>query len=481
MDNIEVEAEAEAEVEVRPELENSFNKANAAAVHAVNALAGKLVNEKKFRAAKIALCRALTAAPTDHSLYSNLSSVLWSLRSYEDSRLCAQTSLDLNPNPDDIVQTAAARVALGNACVSLGDYKQAMYEFTRVITEHPDKESEHCLDARWNRSLLHLLLGDYVRGFEDYFIRIDRFKKEHEKDSRYSSPLWRGESLEGKNILLLHDQGYGDTIMYSRFLPFVASQARKVYMSVSPNLVPLFYDLAEVCGIQFLHYGAPLPDVHYHAYLGCIPKQYLDLSSPTLFPPAIPSMIRERVEKDRYDSGVCITVPEPKTNPALKIGICWSGRPDFGRNDERMVPFRLMMSLAENPYFWLYSFQMGSQSQEISEKGADPFIMNLDPYMREKGWVGTATAMLQMDVIVTCCTSIAHLAGTLGIPCWVMLGTEPYWVWGHEGESTPWYPSARLFRQRRDRRGDWTCVLEEVRSELQKLLITKAQGDVQGP
>ncbi len=93
--------------------------------------------------------------------------------------------------------------------------------------------------------------------------------------------------------------------------------------------------------------------------------------------------------------------------------------------------------------------------------------------MMQKGWLGTATAILQMDVVVTCCTSIAHLAGVLGVPTWVCLHTEPYWIWGTEKDSTLWYPNIRLFRQRKDRRADWTCVLEEVRSELSKLVLQK--------
>jgi tetratricopeptide (TPR) repeat protein len=450
-----------------------------AAIVAANSMAGQMVEAGKFRSAKVALCRALTAAPEHYEIWSNLSSVLWSLRSYEDAVMCAENSLQFSP--PEFAPRVKALCSKANSLVSLGMHHEALHIYDDVIARAP-KDDERLekliLEARWNRSLLLLSLFNYERGFEDFHLRIDRDKKEHQLDKRYTSPQWRGEPLEGKRILLLHDQGYGDTIMFSRFIPWLCDQVGyygRVYMAVAPNLVPLLINF-ERLGVKFLHHGAPLPQVDYHTYLGSL-ASYAILSSPVtdVSLDRGASYIRSRVREDFGEQGVKIQIQEPKASPALKIGICWSGRTDFKRNDERAIPLHLFLSLAESPALWLYSLQMGPKSQEIEDLGAAPFIANLDREMQEKGWIGTATAIMQLDVVVTCCTSIAHLAGTLGVPCWVLLSTDPYWVWGTAEDSTPWYPSIRLFRQRRDRRGDWTCVMEEVRSELFNLLREKAK------
>jgi tetratricopeptide (TPR) repeat protein len=448
------------------------------AVHAANRMAGDLFKAKKYRSAKVALCRALTAAPDHAELWTNLSCVLWSLRSYEDSAMCARSALSFCL-PEDEKTKARAHACLANALTSMGDYQEALLNFNEAIKNLAAFSVDDAEEMQWNRTLLLLLLGDLERGFQDYDIRIDRHKKEHEKDRRYSSPMWQGESLEGRRILVLHDQGYGDTLFYSRYLATVrllVGSEGKVYVAIAPALVPLLMGYQEH-GIEFLHYGAPLPRVDFHTYLGSIPKRLLDsgvLSSQSLtILPDPCDFVRERVQEDLQDPGCRITIQEPKGSPTLKIGIAWTGRLDFERNDERKIPLHLFLSLAESPLFWLYSLQAGPASQEIIDLGAEPFIANLDKEMSEKGWIGTATAVLQMDLVITCCTSIAHLCGVLGVPCWVLLCTEPYWIWGAEGETTPWYPSVRIFRQQRDRRGDWTCVMEEVRSELFQLIREK--------
>lgn len=473
-----------------PDLDLGNSGTTAAAVHAANKMAGELVKAKKFRAAKVALCRALTAAPHHHELWSNLSSVLWSLRSYEDALMCARNSLQFNSSEDPRSRYGAL-MCVGNSSVSLGDYETALKAFNDILENmtNPNlwrKEGEgeehiqRILDARWNRSLLLLLMGRYREGFEGYHIRIDRDKADYEKDRRYTSPLWRGEELHGKSVLLLHDQGYGDTLMYSRFIPWLADISHKVYISVAPALIPLLYSYEErIVNLKFLPYGVPLPEVQYHTYLGSLPVEFLKMNPQAQFPPVDDGYanIRRRVQADLGDPGVAVQVPEPKGSPCLKIGICWSGRVDFARNDEREIPLRLFLALAESPAFWLYSFQMGPKSAEIDELGAEPFIYNLDKEMQGKGWIGTATAMMQMDLILTCDTSIAHLAGALGVPCWVLLHVEPYWPWGAKDSSTPWYPSVRLFRQDPYRRGDWTCVIEKVRAELYGLFKQKANSN----
>jgi hypothetical protein len=157
-------------------------------------------------------------------------------------------------------------------------------------------------------------------------------------------------------------------------------------------------------------------------------------------------------------------VPIPLGPEPFKVGICWSGNPYQDRNDERSIPLELMLTLAEHPHVWLYSLQAGPAQADIARLGAKDIVCDLGTQMKERGLTVAATALLQMDLVITCCTSIAHLCGALGVRTWVVLCKNPYWVWMRDRPDSPWYPSLRLFRQ--DKTDDWRGVMQQVRDEL---------------
>ncbi len=126
-----------------------------------------------------------------------------------------------------------------------------------------------------------------------------------------------------------------------------------------------------------------------------------------------------------------------------------------------------MLSLAENPRVRLYSVQCGPGRGDIDRHQAGAIITDLGADLERQGWIGTAVALREFDLVITVCTSVAHLAGALGVRCWLLLCQEPYWVWLRSGERTAWYPSMRLFRQ--ERFGDWSGVIADVRRELASL------------
>jgi tetratricopeptide (TPR) repeat protein len=425
-----------------------------------NKLASQLVEEKKFFGAKAALCRALSSSPENFQLWANLSSVMWGMGAYDEALLCAQRSLDYNHHPEPMSRVSGL-LSMGNVQMSLGKYREADKAFSEALKIDPDRR-----DAKWNLSLLNLLVGNYEKGWKNYHLRIEKDFFEIERD--LPSKPWVGQSLAGRSIRILHDQGIGDTIMYSRFLEHGCfDNAESVYFSTVPQLVPLLWDFQDR-GIQLLHAGAPIVKTDYHVHLGTIPA-VLNLSLNEVPRPS--KTIRNRVLADVVDHTIKVDIPEPQVKPALKIGLCWSGRPDFPRNKDRSVPLKTLCSLADSPFFWLYSLQVGPQSAEIAEIGMDRFIHDLSPQLDV--WTHTALAIMKMDVVVTSCTSIAHLAGTLGVPTYVMLCKEPYWPWGASGEKTPWYPSVTLVRQKRW--NDWGPVVDNVRTRLMRELGKKVQ------
>ena len=452
------------------------------AVVNANKAAAKFVKNRNFQAAKIALCRALTVDQENSELWTNLSSVLWGLRAYEDAFTAATTACQLSGARIMGPVRLRAFLALANSLVSLGKREDALQAFGYIIrsAEELGEDSEGMAsilrDAYWNRTLLLLSLGRYDEGWEKYHLRIDKDKVDEELDlKRYGdyAPLWNGEPLRDQTILVHHDQGYGDTILHSRFLHNLVGEAKQVYFATAPDLVPLFWDFTEEGpGVQFVHQRVPLPRVDKRVYLGSIPSiLYRDRTWVT--PPKPSPLILSRATKD-LGTPRAIELGEPGVHPHLKVGVVWSGRPDFVRNDERQVPLKMLASLTENPHIWLYSLQAGLKAKELYDLGIESFVRDHSDEIDQKGWVGTATAMLQCDLVLTCCTSTAHLAGSLFVPTWVMLGTDPYWPWGALGGTTPWYPTVRLFRQSPDRRGDWSHVIETVRAELNKFLSEKA-------
>jgi hypothetical protein len=157
-------------------------------------------------------------------------------------------------------------------------------------------------------------------------------------------------------------------------------------------------------------------------------------------------------------------VPIPLGPQPFKVGICWTGNPYQDHNDERSIPLELMLTLAEHPNVWIYSLQAGPAQADIERLGAKDIVCDLGTQMKERGLTVAATALLQMDLVITCCTSIAHLCGALGVMAWVVLCKNPYWVWMRDRPDSPWYPSLRLFRQ--DRTDDWRGVMQKVRDEL---------------
>jgi hypothetical protein len=224
-----------------------------------------------------------------------------------------------------------------------------------------------------------------------------------------------------------------------------------VTVCFSHLVTPLLWEYHEI--VEFVPMATPLPNVDYHAFIGSIPRFYFRENDTV---PLDPGYVKKRIEPCTH-----FRIPEPGAHPAYKIGIAWTGNPNQERNDERSIPLRQLLRVAEDPRVWLYGLQVGSPTREIYELAADSIICNLDSELQEHGFVGTGVAIQQCDLVITCCTSTAHIAGALGKPTWVLLCKDPYWIWNYgESTTTPWYPSIRLFRQKNV--GDWKAVLNEV-------------------
>jgi tetratricopeptide (TPR) repeat protein len=325
-----------------------------------------------------------------------------------------------------------------------GRLSEALTHFDRAVLLKPDY-----VDGHVNRAHCRLLAGDLPGGFTEYEWRWQR------KDAvprGLSQPAWDGSSLAGRRILLHAEQGSGDTIQFVRFAPQVAAHGGRVFLECDPLLTRL---LATVRGIdQVIPKGGALPE--------------FDVQLPLL---SLPRVLRTTLDTIPAHVPYLSAPPSghrllPSSNTLRKIGIVWAGRAEHGNDRNRSCPISHLRRLGELPGMSFYSLQKGPQAAVLGELRGDLMVEDLGQKLTD--FADTAFIIAQLDVVITVDTAVAHLAGALGRPVWVMLPFACDWRWLTGRNDSPWYPTMRLFRQ--PRWGDWATVLRNVEQELENLL-----------
>jgi hypothetical protein len=266
-------------------------------------------------------------------------------------------------------------------------------------------------------------------------------------------PQWDGGPLDGRTLLVHAEQGIGDHLQFARFIPMLAKLGGRVIVECHEPLMRLFQHYAGAVEVverlkQPDDFDVHLPLLSAPMVLGIKTVDDL-LTTPYLMPPA----------DWRFD------IPEIRSE-AFKIGIIWGGNPDFPGDRERSTKLDYFLRLLKNKQVQLFSLQKGEREPELQQ--APKEIARLSD--RIEDFCDTASIMTQMDLVITTCTSTAHLAGALGVPFWVLLHHNPDWRWLRHREDSPWYPTGRLFQQNRP--GDWEGVFDAVDWAL-KVLISK--------
>jgi hypothetical protein len=395
--------------------------------------------------------RAIAVQPNSRELWANMAALFWKARKYDEALACADRSMTMGA-----IEEALHVKAL--ILEDMGKYEEAEQHFVLATEANP-----RYLNAKWCRSMMRLSLGDYERGWEEYETRIP-FRQEEGKKvyPKFPAPYWQGESIKGKRMFACVEQGLGDTIMFSRWIPWLKDQVGnegKVYLCCSHEIAVLLWNFFRWGYVDYVPEGTPIPDCDYSVVLGSLPW-HSRCTLETL--PADPGWIRRRAEEQMRMGKA--DVPTPFDPQAFKVGIVWTGNPSQERNGERSIPLELMLTLAEHPRVWLYSMQVGHGQSDIERLGARDLVCDLGPQLGNRGLLVAATAAMQMDLVITSCTMMAHLCGALGVPAWVVLCKNPYWVWMHDRVDSPWYPSLNLYRQHKT--GDWSGVIQVVRDGL---------------
>jgi tetratricopeptide (TPR) repeat protein len=431
----------------------SYDKALAIKPDFAEALNGRgitLQGLKRFEDALVSYDKALAIKPDFAWALYNRGNTLRELKRLEDALASYDKALAIKPDYAE---------ALNNRGIILQDLKrfdEAMASYDQAIALKPNNAG-----GLLNRGLCKLLLGHYQEGWQDYEWRWGT-RSFLDKRPKINAATWEGEDLAGRRLIVFSEQGLGDTIQFARFLPQLLQRKANVTFLTQAKLVrvlrPLIGDIDVVSAtddqdafdFQCALMGLPL---RFNTELDTIPAKTPYLSAE----PDRAARWKERIGALGF-----------------KIGIGWQGNPN-GQDNHKDIPLEEFIPLTRIPQVRLISLQYKDGVDQLARLPADVKIETLgdDFDSGPDAFIDTAAVMANLDLIISSCTSIPHLAGALGRPTWIVLKHVPDWRWLLDREDSPWYPTMRLFRQ--PERDDWTSVFSKMERELRSLLNEPAQ------
>jgi tetratricopeptide (TPR) repeat protein len=409
----------------------------------------------QFEEAVALLSRAHSLAPDDAEICNSMGGSLQRLERLEEALPWFDRALARKPN------LVSAFTNKGYTLSHLHRFDEALALYAGLKSIDPDN-----VEADWCASLLHLLTGNLEAGWAG---REARWKIPEQPLARYgfSQPMWLGEQpIHGKTILIHQDEGLGDVIQFVRYVPMLISLGARVILLVDDALVPLLSNLPGVleCLPKSAH-GRVTFDVHcaitslplaFNTTLATIPATVPYLSAP--------KEARRQIWERRLG-------PHDK----MRVGLVWSGNPKHANDRYRSIALRNLSPLLDLDATFV-SLQKDPRPADEASLREWPGIVDLTNHFTDL--TETAALISCLDLVITVDTSIAHLAGALGCPTWILLPHTPDWRWLLDRDDSPWYPTARLFRQ--DESRNYGGVVERVRSELAERVKAWRVGQKRG-
>jgi Tfp pilus assembly protein PilF len=409
------------------------------AVDAYNNLGNVLCDLGRPQDAEIALREAVKLKPECALAYSNLGTALEAQGRLAEAEAAYRQAVALDPNLADAYDN------LGNLLRQLGQWQASDIALNRAIALNPNDPQAHV-----NEGVLLLLTGDFDRGWTEYEWRWQA--KDALRNVRHvDAPRWHGiEAIAGKTILLQSEQGFGDAIQFCRYAPLVAARGARVILDVDRPLVRLMSAIGG--GTAVVAKDEPLPAIDLHCPLMSLPLAFstrrdtIPSRTPYL---AVPEEAR-RAWQDRLPM-----------NGRPRIGLAWSGRPTHNNDRNRSISLRTLLPLLDCDASFV-SLQKDVRPDDMAVLGTRLDVLHFGDQLAD--FADTAAVIHQLDLVISVDTAVAHLAGALGRPFWLLLPHAPEWRWLLDRNDSPWYPTARLFRQ--PAAGQWEPVIEQVRMAL---------------
>ena len=384
--------------------------------------------------------RALALKPDYAEAHNNRGLLLQSLNRHAEALAAYDRAQALRSDYADACNNR------GLALHELHRYAEALASYGQALALQPE-----FAEAHFNRSLTRLALGDLGPGWVDYEWRW-KTRKSTAPWRDFPQPLWLGrEPLAGRTILLHAEQGFGDTIHFARYVPLVAALGAVVVVETQPALKGLMARLDGVSAV--VERGAELPAFDCHCPLGSLPLAFA--TELATIPAEVPYLAADPERVARWRERLA-----PRARP--HVGIVWCGNPTFRGDRNRSMAFAAFAPILAAVDAAFVTLNPGRTAPDARELASQPDVLDLAPELRD--FDDTAAVIAGLDLVVTTDTAVAHLAGALGKPVWILLSASPDWRWLIERADCPWYPSARLFRQ--STLGDWDPVIARVRREL---------------
>lgn len=415
--------------------------------------------------------KAIDLNPNQYLFYNNLALQYRLIEDYDKSIKTMKEAIEMFPGSPQMWTN------LGGLYGEIKDVDESIKCFETAIKYEPSYSAAHI-----DLACSYFLKKEWKLGFEeyewrfDYFSQMSYYKKSYDQDKR-----WNGRnSLQGKNLLIYAEQGLGDAVQFVRYIPQLKELGAHITIHCSPNLDPLLKrcegvdktmnrDIVNGNGDEF-------PEYDYQCSIMSLPyllKDFNITGKPYIkaVTPNFKKFIDEEYGTDK-----------------LKVGIVWGGSPAHPYDKRRSIPLKEFMPIYEMEKVQLFSLQFDTRPRKHGlsndgfdmRPGSDGKIIDLAEGCEEmklidlttmiQSFEDTCTILEGLDLLISCDTSVCHLAGAMGKPCWMCVAYNPDWRWGVEGNTTEWYDSLRIFRQ--PARHDWKSVFEEVKKELNETILS---------
>ncbi len=389
-------------------------------------------NEKSLAVYK----KALQINPNDSAVHNNIGNLLRNLGDTDGAIRHLSHSIKLNPLYADAYSN------IGAVYKELKDYDTAIVYYKKALELNP----EHT-NANFDMSLIELSYGNYRSGWKRYEHRL-KMAELLSKTYKYKTPMWSGEDLYGKTIILQNEQGFGDNIMFIRYVPKFLDMGAKVIIRTRPELVKLFETIEGVTGVYSEDEDTMPEHDFYIPLLSCAFRFGTELDT---IPSSFPYLYSKKEQLD-------IGIDGSKTN----IGIVWSSsrtNKDFKNKYIGITNYIELLNIKKTKWF---SLQAGDDAAQIAKEGLENKIVDLSSMLTD--FSITAAIIDALDIVVTTDTSVAHLCGAMNKEAYVLVPKPADWRWMQDGDSTPWYPSLKIFRQ--TQKGSWKEPILAIKREL---------------
>ena len=384
------------------------------------------------------LRQAVEINPRNASAHLQLGTALHARGLLQEAIAADRKSLELDPS------CPIARKNLGMVLAAAG-YPEGLDILRAMTLEMPESP-----DLHWARAVSLLLHGDFEEGWREYEWRmqVEEMRSQHRE---FNVPRWNGEMLNGERVLIYSEQGFGDTLHFARYAMLAAARGATVVLEVQPSLT---------------RWCAALPGVKECVAQGVTPAEF-ELFAPLMSLPyilgtgsTIPLPVAPRLDTCRTE--------EERHRSKLQVGMVWAGNPNHVMDRLRSTRLQQWSGLARIPGVEFTSLQVGEATAQIEE--GDHGFQFVEDSRNVRDFADAAEMIAGLDLVITVDTSVAHLAGSMGKPVWILLYNVVDWRWGLTSDRTAWYPSARLFRQVTP--GDWSAVFTKLETSLAELVST---------